>query len=185
MFAIDIRYSEKSLPIFFVIPAPHANAVPALVQNLLDGIANPDFALLLLAVGIVGVYIEFSRPGLVLPGVLGATLAISALSALAMFPFTLPGALLIIFALCLFVLEALFPTRAILMLAGIGAMVEGALLLIDTEKSASGIHLAVALAVTIPFALITTFLVSIAIRARRNKALICSDVSARRAGPAR
>jgi membrane-bound serine protease (ClpP class) len=117
----------------------------------------------------LAVYVEFSRPGFVLPGVLGATLTLIALSALTRFPFTLPGALLIVFALCLFVLEALFATRGILMVAGIAAMVEGALRLIDTPEPALRIHPNVALAVTVPFSFITTFLLSIAFRARRNK----------------
>ena len=136
---------------------------------MFPGAANPDLAFLLLALGIFSIYVEFSRPGFVVPGVVGATLALVAFSDLAAFSFSLPGAFLIVFALAMFVLEALVATRGILMLTGMAAMVKGSLLLIDTSDPALRIHPNIALAVTIPFGLVTTFLLSIAIRARRNK----------------
>jgi membrane-bound serine protease (ClpP class) len=50
-------------------------------------------------------------------------------------------------------------------------MLLGALMLINTPSPAARIHLSYALGVTIPFALITSFLLSIAVRAKRNKAV--------------
>ena len=52
-------------------------------------------------------------------------------------------------------------------------MVLGALLLVNGPPEVR-IHLSTALAVTIPFALITMFLVSLVIRARANKAVMAS-----------
>jgi membrane-bound serine protease (ClpP class) len=152
---------------------------------LFTGITNPDLAFLLLAFGVFSIYVEFSRPGLVLPGVLGATLSLIALSGLARFSVTLPGVLLVFLALAMFVLEALVSTRGVLMLAGIAAMVKGSLLLIDTTDPALRIHPNIAFAVTIPFALVTTLLLSIAIRARRNKSVTSAPALAHRPGLAR
>lgn len=144
---------------------------PTLRQRILNAIADPNLALLLLVLGALGIYAEFSSPGLVLPGVLGAIMLLLGLAALSMFPIGWLGASLVILALAFFIMEAKFATHGILTTGGAIAMLLGALLLVDTSEPALRIRFSIALAVTIPFALITTFLLSIAVRARRNKAL--------------
>jgi len=114
-------------------------------------------------------YAEFSSPGLILPGVAGAILILMGLTALSVFPIDWLGAALIILALVFFILEAKFATHGILTGGGAIAMLLGALMLIDTQAPELRIHLGTALGLTIPFALITSFLLSIAMRARRNK----------------
>jgi membrane-bound serine protease (ClpP class) len=142
---------------------------PTLRQRILSAIADPNIALLLLVIGALGIYAEFSSPGLVLPGVLGAIMVLLGLAALAMFPIGWLGASLVILGLAFFVMEAKFATHGILTAGGAIAMLLGSLLLIDTNEPALKIRFSMAVAVTIPFALITTFLLSIAVRARRNK----------------
>jgi len=142
---------------------------PTLRQRLLSAIADPNIALLLLVLGALGIYAEFSSPGMVLPGVLGAIAFLLGLAALAMFPIAWLGAALMILGLAFFVLEAKFATHGILTTGGAVALLLGALMLIDTNEPALRIRFSMALAVTIPFALITSFLLSIAVRARRNK----------------
>jgi membrane-bound serine protease (ClpP class) len=88
---------------------------------------------------------------------------------MAMFPIAWLGAALMIMGLAFFVLEAKFATHGVLTLGGAVALLLGALMLIDTNDPALRIRFSMALAVTIPFALITSFLLSIAVRARRNK----------------
>jgi membrane-bound serine protease (ClpP class) len=145
------------------------NFEPTLRQRLLSAIADPNIALLLLVLGALGIYVEFSSPGMVLPGVLGAIALLLGLAAMAMFPIAWLGAALMILGLAFFVLEAKFATHGALTLGGAIALLLGALMLIDTNEPALKIRFSMALAVTIPFALITSFLLSIAVRARRNK----------------
>jgi membrane-bound serine protease (ClpP class) len=142
---------------------------PTVRQRILSAIADPNIALLLLVLGALGIYAEFSSPGMVLPGVLGAIALLLGLAAMAMFPIAWLGAALMIMGLAFFVLEAKFATHGVLTLGGAIALLLGALMLIDTNDPALRIRLSMALAVTIPFALITSFLFSIAVRARRNK----------------
>ncbi len=155
---------------------------PTLRQRILSAIADPNIALLLLVLGALGIYAEFSSPGLVLPGVLGAISLLLGLAALAMFPIGWLGASLVILGLGFFVLEAKFATHGILTAGGAVAMVLGSLLLIDTNEPAMKIRFSMALAVTIPFALITTFLLSIAVRARRNKVATGAEAMPGRCG---
>ena len=142
---------------------------PTLRQRILSAIADPNIALLLLVLGALGIYAEFSSPGMVLPGVLGAIALLLGLAAMAMFPIAWLGAALMILGLAFFVLEAKFATHGVLTVGGAIALLLGALMLIDTNEPALKIRFSMALAVTIPFALITSFLLSIAVRARRNK----------------
>lgn len=142
---------------------------PTIRQRLLSAIADPNIALLLLVLGALGIYAEFSSPGLVLPGVLGAISFLLGLTALAMFPIGWLGAALVILGLTFFLLEAKFATHGILTAGGAIALLLGALMLIDTSDPALRIRFSMALAVTLPFALITSFLLSVAVRARRNK----------------
>jgi membrane-bound serine protease (ClpP class) len=142
---------------------------PPLNQRILNAIADPNIALLLLVLGALGIYVEFSTPGLVAPGVLGAILVLLGLTALSVFPIDWLGAALIVLAFVFFVLEAKFPTHGFLMVGGAICMVLGATMLIDTSAPELRVNLWTAMGLAIPFALITTFLLSIAVRARRNK----------------
>jgi membrane-bound serine protease (ClpP class) len=144
---------------------------PSARQRLLSAIADPNIALILLVLGALGIYVEFSSPGLVAPGVIGAILVLLGLTALSMFPIRWLGAALILLAFLFFAMEAKFTTHGVLTLGGAAAMLLGALMLINTPSPAARIHLSYALGVTIPFALITSFLLSIAVRAKRNKAV--------------
>jgi membrane-bound serine protease (ClpP class) len=142
---------------------------PSARQRLLVAIADPNIALLLLVLGALGIYAEFSSPGLIAPGVIGAILVLLGLTALTMFPIDWLGAALMILAFAFFILEAKFATHGVLTAGGAVAMLLGAVMLIDTSVPEMRIHWSTALAVTVPFALITSFLFSIAVRARRNK----------------
>jgi membrane-bound serine protease (ClpP class) len=142
---------------------------PSLRQRVLLAIADPNVALLLLVLGALGIYLEFSSPGLVAPGVAGAILVLLGLSAISVFPIDWLGVALMILALVFFILEAKFATHGILTAGGACSMLLGALMLIDEKTPELRIHLTTALGLTVPFALITSFLFSIAVRARRNK----------------
>ena len=139
-------------------------------QKIIAAIADPNIGFILLVVGALGIYVEFSSPGLIFPGVLGGILLLLGLSSLSILPINWAGVALLLLAVALFVLEAKFTSHGILGIGGTVAMILGALLLI-TGPPVVHIHLLTALAVSIPFALITVFLVTIVVRARRNKVL--------------
>jgi membrane-bound serine protease (ClpP class) len=137
-------------------------------ERLMAAIADPNIGFILLVVGALGIYVEFSSPGLIFPGIAGAILLLLGLSSLSILPINWVGVALLVLSVSLFVLEAKFTSHGILGLGGTLSMILGALLLINGPPEVR-IHLITALAVAIPFAAITMFLVSIVIRARRNK----------------
>jgi membrane-bound serine protease (ClpP class) len=139
-------------------------------EKLMSSIADPNIAFILLVLGALGIYVEFSSPGLIFPGVFGGILVLLGLSALSVVPINWAGVGLLILSIALFALEAKVASHGILGIGGTVSMVLGALLLVNGPPEMR-IHLATAIGVALPFALITMFLVSIVVQARRNKVL--------------
>jgi membrane-bound serine protease (ClpP class) len=138
-------------------------------QRIIAAIADPNIALILLVLGALGIYAEFSSPGLIAPGVVGVILLLLGLSALSVLPINWLGAALLLTAVALFVLEAKFTSHGILGLGGAVAMALGAVLLVNGPIPEMRIHWGTAIGLALPFSIITVMLVSLAVRARRNK----------------
>jgi len=138
-------------------------------QKFLARIVEPDVFFVLLILGALGLYTEFTHPGMVAPGVIGGICAVLALYAMHILPVNFAGLLLILLALGLFILEAKFTSHGVLAAGGIVAMILGALFLIRSPLTTGGVSLGVALAATLPFAIITVFLMRLVIRSRRWK----------------
>jgi membrane-bound serine protease (ClpP class) len=141
----------------------------SLRQQILGWLMDPNIAFLVLVIGALAVYVEFNHPGAILPGVVGVLFILLALFALNLLPTRYSSLALIALAFVLFALEAKFVSHGILTLGGIAALTLGGLLLVDGPIPQMRVKLIVALAVSLPFGLITAFLMSIAFRARRNK----------------
>ncbi len=139
-------------------------------ERIISAIADPNLAVILLMLGILGIYLEFNTPGLVFPGVAGGICAILAFSALSVLPLNWTGIALLVLALTCFILEAKYSSHGVLGIGGAVSMVLGLLLLVNGPKELQ-IHASTAIGVTLPFAAITIFLATIAVRARRNKVL--------------
>ncbi len=153
-------------------PSPEIEVYkPSLRERVLTAIADPNIALLLVVLGVLGIYLEFHAPGMVAPGVAGAILVLLGLTALAMLPIDWLGAALMILGFAFFVLEAKFATHGVLTTGGAVALALGAVMLVDTNVPELRIHWSTAIGLALPFALITSLLVSMAVRARRNKVI--------------
>jgi membrane-bound serine protease (ClpP class) len=140
-------------------------------QRVLAKALNPNIALVLGLIGLMGLYIEFTQPGLILPGVVGALCLFLALVALNILPVNALGVALIIAALVLFVLEAKVTSYGLLAALGIAAMVFGSLILIDSPIPELRVRLSTAVGMALPFAAITVFLMRLVILAHRNKSV--------------
>jgi len=138
-------------------------------QRIIAAVADPNIALILLVIGALGIYVEFSSPGLIAPGVIGAILVLLGLSAISVLPINWLGAALLLLAFALFILEAKFTSHGILGAGGAVAMVLKAVMLINSPLPEMRIRWSTAIAVALPFSAITAILLSLAVRARRNK----------------
>jgi membrane-bound serine protease (ClpP class) len=138
-------------------------------EKFLSRIVQPDVFFILLIIGVLGLYVEFTHPGAFAPGVFGAIALLLALYAMHMLPINLAGLLLIACAFVLFVLEAKFPTHGVLGVGGVISMVLGALFLIKSPMTGMGVRLWTALAVVIPFAVIVIILMRLVLRSRTWK----------------
>ena len=138
-------------------------------QKFLARIVEPDAFFLLLILGTLGLYAEFTHPGAVIPGVVGAICSVLALYAMHLLPVNIAGVLLILTAVTLFVLEAKYTSHGVLLLGGVVAMIFGAIFLIRSPLTTGGVSLGVAVAVTIPFAVISVFLMRLVLRSRKWK----------------
>lgn len=140
-----------------------------LKEHILDALMEPDLAFLLLAIGALALYIEFNHPGAVIPGTVGVVFILVAAFALNLLPTRFAALILILGAFALFAAEAKFATHGVLTTGGIALLTLGGLLLVDSPIPEMRVHLATALAVSIPLGVITAFLMTIALKARRNK----------------
>ena len=138
-------------------------------QRFLSRIVQPDAFFILLIVGVLGLYAEFTHPGMVVPGVIGGISLVLALFAMHILPVAPAGIVLILLALGLFILEAQYTSHGVLAVGGIVAMFLGALMLVRSPLTHAGVSLGVALGVTLPFALITIVLMRLVLRSRSWK----------------
>jgi membrane-bound serine protease (ClpP class) len=137
-------------------------------QRFLARIVQPDALFILLVVGVIGLYVEFTHPGLVAPGVVGGIALLLALFAMQMLPINAAGLLLLVLAFALFVLDVKYAGHGILGAGGVVAMLLGALMLVRSPLTGAGVSLGAALGATLPFALITTVLMRLVVRSRNR-----------------
>jgi membrane-bound serine protease (ClpP class) len=148
---------------------PVRNFDMTLKQRILAFIMDPNIVVILLSIGTLALFAEFNHPGAVVPGTVGVVFILLAVFALNLLPTRFAALALILASFILFALEAKFASHGVLAIGGIVTMVLGALLLVDGPIPEMRVHLLTALAVSIPLAIITVFLMSIALKARANK----------------
>ena len=137
-------------------------------SRLLSVITDPSLALILMMVGIYGLLFEFSNPGFVLPGVVGAISLLLALFALQMLPVNYAGLGLILLGVAFLIAEAFVPSFGSLGLGGVIAFAAGAVLLIDSEAPGYGIPPALIAALTAASAVFVLVVAGMAAKARRR-----------------
>jgi membrane-bound serine protease (ClpP class) len=138
-------------------------------QQFLTRIVQPDALFLLLIIGTLGLYTEFTHPGMVAPGVIGGIAIVLALYAMELLPVNFAGVLLILFSLVLFILEAKLSSHGVLLVGGIVSMLLGTIFLIRSPLTPGGVSLGVAVATTLPFAFLTVFLMRLVLKSRKWK----------------
>ncbi|MEE9219256.1 MAG: nodulation protein NfeD [Acidobacteriota bacterium] len=138
-------------------------------ENVLSVIANPTLAFFLLGLGVLGIYVEFTHPGLVLPGVVGAICLLLFAFAAQVLPVNVLALLLILGAIVLFILEVNVASYGMLTVAGIALMALGALMLFDAPIPEMRVPLGTVLPVCIAIGIICTLVLHFALSAQRQE----------------
>lgn len=142
--------------------------------RLLAVITNPSVALLLMMIGVYGLFFEFSNPGSGVGGVLGGICLILAMYALQLLPVNYAGVALILLGIAFIAAEAFMPSFGVLGFGGLVAFVFGALILIDTDVPGFGIPLGLIVTLALTSGAVIFAILSMAMRARR-RALVGGD----------
>jgi membrane-bound serine protease (ClpP class) len=136
--------------------------------RLLSIITDPSTAYILLLIGSYGLFFEFSNPGFVLPGVVGAIALVTALFALHLLPISYAGLGLLIIGIAFMVLEAFVPSFGALGIGGAIAFVLGSVMLIDTDVPGYALPWSIIAAVTVASAAFVFVVIGMAATARRR-----------------
>jgi membrane-bound serine protease (ClpP class) len=155
--------------------APLVTLEPDWRSRFLAVITDPNVALLLLMIGMYGLFFEFANPGFLLPGVVGAISLLLGLFAMQMLPVNYVGLGLIFLGIAFLIGEAFLPTFGSLGFGGVVAFVIGAMMLMDTDVPGYGIPLPMIAAVVV-FSVVFVLGVSrLALRARRRPVVTGSE----------
>ena len=100
-------------------------------QRVLNVLADPNIAYLLMMAGILGLYIEFTHPGVMFPGIAGGICLLLALTAMQVLPVNYGALALIVLGVVLLVAEAFLPTFGVVGVGGLVAFLLGSLFLFD------------------------------------------------------
>jgi len=161
---VDAGGTERVLN---TVGAPIIAFTPDWHDRLLSVITNPSIALILMMIGIYGLIFEFSNPGFVLPGVVGAVCLLLAAYAFHLLPVNYAGLALIVVGIGFIVAEVFVPSYGSLGIGGAIAVVAGALMLIDTGAGGFGIPWPLLAFLAFVTAAFLYVVVRMALRARR------------------
>jgi membrane-bound serine protease (ClpP class) len=164
----EIRVLEHSVKL-----ATEAGTLLAIAPDarnrFLSVITSPSVALVLMLIGVYGLFFEFSSPGFGVAGVAGGICLLLGLYALQLLPVNYAGLGLLLLGLALMIAEAFLPSFGVLGIGGIVAFVLGATLLIDTDVPGFGIPLPVIAATALASGALLILVGGMALRARRSR----------------
>lgn len=137
-------------------------------SRLLSVITNPNIAYILMLIGIYGLIFEFSNPGAIVPGTIGAICLLLALYSFQLLPINYAGVALILLGVALMVGEAFQPSFGVLGIGGTIAFVIGSIILMDTDTPGFGIDISIIITFAATSVLVFIFVIGMAIKARRR-----------------
>jgi membrane-bound serine protease (ClpP class) len=144
-------------------------------NRILAALANPQVALILMMIGIYGLFFEFTSPGFGVPGVAGAISLLIALYAFQLLPVNWAGVLLLAVGAGLMLAEAFLPSFGVLGVGGIIAFVVGGLFLMDAGVPGFGIPIALIVGMALASAAVIVAIGSFAARSLRRPVVSGSE----------
>jgi len=137
-------------------------------NQLLSIITDPNVAYIFMLIGIYGLIFEFSNPGAVVPGIVGAICLLLALFAFQALPINYAGFALILLGVIFMVAEAFAPSFGALGIGGVVAFVIGSVILIDTDVPGFDISVMLIGSVAFVSSILFTLVLMMAFKSRRR-----------------
>jgi len=131
-------------------------------------ITDPSIAYILILLGVYALVFEFSNPGLVFPGVVGAICILIALYAFHLLPVNYAGLALMLVGIAFMVAELFLPTFGSLGIGGAIAFIIGSVILIDTDVPGFGIPISLVLGVAAASAVFLFLVVGLALKGHKR-----------------
>jgi membrane-bound serine protease (ClpP class) len=144
-------------------------------RKILSAVAHPHLALLLFLLGVLGIYVEVTHPGLIFPGVVGVISILLAFYAFALLPVNYTGLLLILLAIGMFILEVKVTSYGLLTVGGIVSMIFGCLMLFSGAPPELRVSLYFVVPVAVAVGVIMTVLLGLVVASRRFKVATGSE----------
>jgi membrane-bound serine protease (ClpP class) len=163
---------EGEEPEFIAVNTANAELVPVEMdfrEQFLSYLSNPMIALFLGAIGALGIYLEFTNPGLIFPGTVGAICLVLAAISFQILTVNYAGLALIIIAIVLFVMEMNIQSYGLLTLGGIVCIIVGGIMLFEGPIPEMRLSIWEMLPFALAMAMITLFLLRLVVRAHLGK----------------
>ena len=144
-------------------------------EKVLITISNPNIAFILFLIGLAGLYFEFSSPGVVLPGIIGAISLILAFFAFQTLPVNYAGILLILLAVALFIAEIKVVSHGVLTMGGVVSLALGSIMLFESPDPALRVSWSVLVPTVAIVSLFFAGVISIAVRAQMRRVATGSE----------
>jgi membrane-bound serine protease (ClpP class) len=136
-------------------------------QRVLGPLLRPELVLLLLGVGVLGLYVELSHPGLVFPGVVGVLCLLLFALAFRILPINTVGLLLVALGLVLFLLEIKIASYGLLTVGGFACLIAGLMLVFPRDVPALRVPLGFVLPLALALGALMTTVAWLVARAQR------------------
>lgn len=140
----------------------------SVLQRTLGPLLHPQIVLLLLGLGLMGLYVEISHPGMIFPGVVGVLCLLLAALAFQYLPVNTVGILLVVLGLGLFVLELKVTSYGALTLGGFACLILGLLMMFPRDVPALRVPLGFVLPLAVAVGGVMSFFVVLVARAQRT-----------------
>jgi membrane-bound serine protease (ClpP class) len=140
-------------------------------EKLLDVLSNPNIALILFQLGVLGLMLELYNPGSIFPGIVGVISLVLAFYSMHTLPINYAGLALIIFGIILFLLEIKIISHGMLAIGGAVSTFLGSIMLIRTSSVLEFVE--ISWIVVLTSVAVTTFffvvLLGLGLKAQRKK----------------
>jgi membrane-bound serine protease (ClpP class) len=143
------------------------------IENLLQTLVNPNLLFMLLSLGIWAILIELSSPGGWVAGFIGTVCVLLAIYGMGILSVNWFGGIFLLVAFALFALEIKTPAHGLMILAGLGSFIVGALVLFNSVRLPGQPRLSIPLVVGTALFIALTFLgvLRLVLRAQRAPVL--------------